>query len=109
MDLMKGDVVSGSWVAVSLCEPKINDKEGEGLVAETHQNILQFDVAMDMVMGVDLLKVRNLKHLKYLSQTHQQKHTSWLAIYATVETQNFLCCWSSWCNERPRRSMTKVS
>lgn len=65
MDLTKRDVVSGSWVAVSLCKPKIDDKESEGLVAETHQNILRFDVAMDMTMGVDLLKARNLKQLKY--------------------------------------------
>ena len=66
---MKWDVLSSSWVAESLCKPEIDNKCGEALVTETHQDILQLDVTMDITMRVDLLKTRNLKHLRYQSQT----------------------------------------
>ena len=65
LGLTKRNVVTSSWVAVFLCKPKIDNKGGEALIIEAHQYILWFDVAMDMTMRVDLLKVRNLKDLKY--------------------------------------------
>ena len=60
LNLTKWNMVSGGWVAVFLCKPEIDNKNGAALITETHQDILRLDIAMDISMRVDLLNARNL-------------------------------------------------
>jgi len=48
--MMEWYMDSGQSVAIFLCDAKIDDKGGVPQIMETHHNILQFDVTMDIIM-----------------------------------------------------------
>jgi len=47
-------------VAVFLCDTEIDDKDSVPQIMETHGDILQFDITMDIVVWVDVLKMWEL-------------------------------------------------
>jgi hypothetical protein len=47
---------SSSTVPVFLCDAEINEKGSLAQLAKTHQDILRFDITVNVIMGVDVFK-----------------------------------------------------
>ncbi|KAI6114158.1 hypothetical protein F5141DRAFT_1062658 [Pisolithus sp. B1] len=65
-------MTSSVHVAILSSNPKIYNEYGLSFITQAPQNILQFDIAMDVTMRVDILKVRDLQRFllnKYCSLT----------------------------------------
>ena len=48
------------WVAVLLCQSKINDIDLVSTLANAHQKVVGLDIAVNEVLGVDIFNARDL-------------------------------------------------
>lgn len=79
--LLVGDVLHGFGVPVLLAEPEVDDVHEMRILLQPHQEILRFNVPVDVVMVVQLLNSLDL---------HKDNATIWSAIMRVVLSEKDL-------------------
>lgn len=60
MPLLGSNMAMGLRVTVSIRETKINEVEQVPTLADTHHEVFGLDIAMNIVLGVNVFDARNL-------------------------------------------------
>jgi hypothetical protein len=90
------DMNEGGFITISVCKPKIDDINQMALMMSANEEVIRFDVTVDIMLRMDVFNMENLgvrlastRHSpQALERVKVTKLTNWLANIRTVLSMN---------------------